>query len=211
MNTRLNTFLDEMPVVAVLRYVRPEEVTDIGQALYQAGIRVIEVPLNSPDPFTSISKLKQSLGDESVVGAGTVLTTNEVDQLVDTGGEIAVSPNVDTLVIQRAVEKGLIPFPGFATATEALQAYQAGARYLKLFPASAFGGDYLKALSAVLPDDTTLMAFGGVNIGNAQDMLAAGAKAVGTGSDLYRPGDSAEAVFKTAKAITNLIREIKKT
>lgn len=208
MNAKLDTLLKEMPVVAVLRYLKPSEAVAIAQALYQAGIRVMEVPLNSPDPFVSIDLIRQELGDRIALGAGTVLTAEEVDQLAETGGEIAVSPHVSTSVIRRAVERNITPMPGFGTVTEAFTAWQAGAKYLKLFPASAYGGSYIKALGAVLPSDSILLAFGGVSVGNAREMLAAGAKGVGTGSDLFKPGDSAEAVGKKAAAIVNSVKEI---
>ena len=208
MNTNLNALLKEMPVVAVLRYIKPEEVAEIGQAIYEAGIGVMEVPLNSPDPLTSIAKLKQTLGDRGVVGAGTVLTADQVDQIADAGAEIAVAANVNIDVIQRAIEKQLVPIPGFATATEAFNAYQAGAKYLKLFPASFYGSSYIKALNAVLPTDAALLAFGGVSAANAKEMLSAGAQVIGTGSDLYSPGDSAEQVGRKAEEIVNLVRSI---
>lgn len=196
-----------MPVVAVLRYIKPEEIAEIGHALYHAGIRIIEVPLNSPDPFISIDKLKQVLGDQIVVGAGTVLTTDQVDHLADVGGEIAVAPNTDISVIRRAIENKLVPMPGFATATEAFSAYHAGARYLKLFPVATYGTSHIKALGAVLPADAILLAVGGVGVKNAREMIRSGAQGIGAGTDLYCPGDSAETVHKKAKEIVSLVQE----
>lgn len=197
-----------MPVVAVLRHIKPEEIPEIGDALYRAGIRIIEVPLNSPDPFISIGKLKQALGDQIIVGAGTVLTAEEVDRLAEVGGEIAVAPNTDISVIHRAIEKKLTPMPGFATATEAFSAYHAGARYLKLFPVITYGAPHIKALGAVLPADAVLLAVGGVGMKNAREMVRAGAQGIGTGSELYRPGDSAETVYQKAKEIVQLMNSL---
>lgn len=208
MHAQLQALFTEMPVVAVLRYIKPEEIAEVGHALYDAGIRIIEVPLNSPDPFTSIDRLRQALGDRIVAGAGTVLTTEQVDHLAAVGGEIAVAPNTDIKVIQRALEKQLTPMPGFATATEAFNAYHAGARYLKLFPVTTYGANHIRALSAVLPADVVLLAVGGVGVHNAEEMMRAGAQGIGTGSDLYRPGDSAETVHKKAEEIVTLVRGV---
>lgn len=207
LNIKLKALFEEMPVVAVLRHIRPDEVVEIGNAIYDAGIRIIEVPLNSPDPFASIDKLRQVLGDQIIAGAGTVLTVDDVDRLAYVGGEIAVAPNINIKVIQRAIDKKIIPMPGFATATEAFSAYYAGARYLKLFPVATYGAVHIKALGAVLPADVKLLAVGGVGVKNAKEMFHAGAQGIGTGTELYRSGDSAEAVHKQAQDIVNLVRK----
>ena len=206
MSLKLAALFKEMPIVAVLRYIQPEEAAEIGDALYRAGIRIMEITLNSPDPFRSIDTLKQALGDQAIVGAGTVLTAEEVDRVAEVGGEIAVAPNTDTQVIQRAIAKGIVPMPGFATATEALSAYHAGARYLKLFPIATYGAGHIKALSTVLPADVLLLAVGGVGTKNAKEMLQAGAHGLGTGTEVYRRGDSAESVHKKALEIVDLVR-----
>lgn len=143
--------LEESGVVAIIRGVRPDEVLAVGEALHAAGVRVVEVPLNSPEPFDSIKRLAGAFEGRLFVGGGTMLTVEDVEAVAAAGGRLMVSPNVNPAVIRRAVEKGMTPFPGFATATEAFAAIQAGARHLKLFPASTYGLNHLKALKAVLP------------------------------------------------------------
>ena len=144
MNEKLESWFAQMPVVAILRGVRPEQVVAIGEALYKAGIGIIEVPLNSPEPMESIKSLADALGDRCVIGAGTVLTEADAEGVAAAGGQIAVSPNTDPAVITRSLALGMVPMPGWATVTEALVAYQAGARYLKLFPAATYGPEHVK-------------------------------------------------------------------
>ena len=198
-----------MPIVAILRGVRPVEVAEVGEALFDAGIRVIEVPLNSPDPVASIRVLAERLGDDCVIGAGTVLSTQEVDDVAAAGGRLIVSPNTDGAVIGRALERGCVPVPGIATATEAFHAYAQGARYLKLFPASTYGLTHVRALRAVLPEDTGLLAVGGVGSDNVNDWMRAGVIGVGIGSEIYRPGDSAATVQRSAVAVVEAIGQSK--
>jgi 2-dehydro-3-deoxyphosphogalactonate aldolase len=186
------------PIVAILRGVRPEEILDIAQALISGGIRAIEIPLNSPDPLTSIERLTAAHGSTCLCGAGTVLTATQVDQVKSAGGSLIVSPNTDARVIERAVSLGLAVIPGFATATEAFSAIEAGARHLKLFPAGTYGTAHLKALRAVLPNEVRVYAVGGVSTRNLPEWIAAGANGVGVGTDIFRPGQPAKDVARQA-------------
>ena len=186
----LDEALAECCVVAILRGITPDEALDHVQVLFDAGIRVVEVPLNSPDPLESIARLARMFGDHMVVGAGTVLTEAQVDAVHAAGGRLIVSPNVDAAVIRRTVALGLFSAPGFATASEAFVAIQAGARHLKLFPATTYGPAHLKQLSAVLPPDIAVLAVGGVGANNMVEWRTAGAQAFGIGGELYRPGQS---------------------
>ncbi|MDB4427860.1 2-dehydro-3-deoxy-6-phosphogalactonate aldolase [Porticoccaceae bacterium] len=201
MNEKLESWYAQMPVVAILRGVRPEQVVAIGEALYKAGIGIIEVPLNSPEPMESIKSLADALGDRCVIGAGTVLTEADAEGVAAAGGQIAVSPNTDPAVITRSLALGMVPMPGWATVTEALIAYQAGARYLKLFPAATYGPEHVKGASAVLPTDCKVLAVGGVGANSAAAWLSAGVDGFGIGSELYKPGDSAEQVHQRAVAV----------
>lgn len=207
--TELETWFERMPAVAILRGVRPDEVVEIGDALYEAGIGIIEVPLNSPDPLTSINKLSAHCGDRCVIGAGTVLSPADVDAVADAGGKIIVTPNTNTNVIKRSIERGTLPMPGWATATDAFAAYGAGARYLKLFPASTYGTDHVKAVAAVLPGDAKILAVGGVGAETVQQWIDVGVDGFGMASNLYKPGFSAEEVSVRAAEIVSAIQATK--
>ena len=189
------------PLVAILRGVTPDEVSDIGEALMAAGISWIEVPLNSPDPFDSITKLVARLGEKAVIGAGTVLTTEEVEAVAATGARLIVSPNMNAEVIRLSKAKGMISLPGVFTATECFTALDAGADGLKFFPGDLIGPIGLKALKAVLPRTAITYAVGGVSVETIPDWLAAGVHGFGLGSALYKPGDSAQDVAAKARAI----------
>ena len=178
------------PIVAILRGLHPDEAVAHAEALFDAGVRALEVPLNSPDPLVSIAAIAGAFGDRMMVGAGTVLTPAQVDDVAKAGGRLIVSPNSDPEVIRRTVALGLVAAPGFATATEAFTAYAAGARHLKLFPAASYGPGHLKQLKAVLPSDAFVWAVGGVGPDNLAAWRAAGAHAFGIGGELYRPGQS---------------------
>ncbi len=175
-------------IIAILRGVRPDEVVDIGLALIAAGIRIIEVPLNSPQPLTSIERLAAAAGERALIGAGTVLTAGEVDAVVSAGGRLVVSPNTDARVIVRALERGLDVLPGTMTPTEAFAAIAAGARDIKLFPGASSGPTYLRALRDVLPRDCRVWAVGGASASNLGEWMAAGASGIGIGGSLYKPG-----------------------
>jgi 2-dehydro-3-deoxyphosphogalactonate aldolase len=198
----LDEALAECPVVAIVRGVRPDEVLDHAEALFAAGVRGIEVPLNSPDPLDSIRRLAATFGERMVVGAGTVLSAERVEAAAEAGGRIIVAPNTSPEVIRRAVELGLDPAPGFATATEAFAALAAGARHLKLFPAVTYGPAHLKQLKAVLPPDAVVWGVGGVGPDSMQDWWTAGARAFGLGGEIYRAGQSvAETAGKAARVV----------
>jgi len=188
------------PLVAILRGVGPNEIATISDALVGAGIEAIEVPLNSPDPFRSIAILVERHGDACLVGAGTVLTVAEVDQLADTGAQLCISPNCDVAVIARAAARGLISLPGVFSPSEALSAARAGATALKFFPASILGPDGIKAMRAVLPPDLDVAAVGGVGEGDFAAYAAAGIRAFGLGSSLYKPGMDTKSVGRRAAA-----------
>ncbi len=189
------------PIVAILRGVTPDAVVAIGDALVEAGIHLIEVPFNSPDPTTSIRMLQDRLGDRAAIGGGTVLDVAAVEALAATGGTIMVTPNTNPAVIARGVELGLEPMPGFVTPSEAFQAIAAGARRLKLFPAVALGPAYLKAVREVLPKHVRVWAVGGTGADNLAEWLAAGVEGIGVGGALYKPGDGAAVVGERARAL----------
>lgn len=178
-------------LVAILRGIRPEECTDITQALYEEGFRLIEIPLNSPEPLKSIAMVRRHLPADCVVGAGTVLTPQAVDQVKAAGGELIVMPHSDAAVVARAKALGMLCTPGVATPTEAFAALAAGADALKIFPAEQLGPQVLKAWRAVLPRDLCLLPVGGITPENMEAYIQAGAGGFGLGSALYRPSQSA--------------------
>ena len=195
------------PIIAILRGLRPEEALGIGQSLVDAGIRLIEVPLNSPDPFDSIAQLHRAFGDYATIGAGTVLDVVSVERLAATGARLMVTPGTDPEVIAAGIAQGLEVVPGFLTPSEAFAAIRAGARRLKLFPASAQGTDYLRALLEVIPGDVGIWAVGGVSPTNAGEWLAAGAEGVAASSSLYRAGCSAaEVAIRAGQLVSALTR-----
>ncbi len=193
--TRLNAF----PLVAILRGVRPDEVEGIGDALVRNGFRVIEVPLNSPEPFDSIRRLARRFPD-AMVGAGTVLDPADADRVGAAGGSLVVMPHGDGALIRRAKAIGLACVPGVATPTEAFAALAAGADALKLFPAEALPPPVLRAWLAVLPRGTALLPVGGITPTTMQPYRVAGARGFGLGSALYKPGMTAAEVDGTARA-----------
>ena len=194
--------LAELPLVAILRGVTPARIEGVADALFAAGIRAIEVPLNSPNPFRSIETLARIYGERCLTGAGTVLTRAQVDQLADAGGKLMVTPNTDPSVIARGVEKGLTVMPGFYTPSEGFAAVAAGAKYLKLFPASTGGIGHLQAMLAVLPKTVPVYAVGGVGAGNMSEWRKAGAVGFGLGSELFKPDFSdAEIATRARKCV----------
>lgn len=194
--------VDLPPLIAILRGIRSDEILDVAQALIDAGFRGIEVPLNSPDPLVSIQRLTERFGNECLCGAGTVLKAAQVDAVAAAGGKLIVTPNVDRAVIARSVELGLTAMPGFATATEAFSAIDAGATALKMFPAATYGVQHLKALRPVLPG-IKVFAVGGVGARNLAEWAEAGVDGIGFGSDLYAPGRTALEVGSQAAAIVS--------
>jgi 2-dehydro-3-deoxyphosphogalactonate aldolase len=202
---KLAEALAECPVVAILRGVQPNEVVEHVEALYAAGLRAVEVPLNSPEPLASLRRIVAAFEGRMTIGAGTVLAADRVDAVAEAGGRLIVSPNTDAAVIRRAVELGLECAPGFATASEAFAAYGAGARHLKLFPAATYGPVHLRQLKAVLPPDATVWAVGGVGPDSMAEWWAAGARAFGLGGELFRPGQpSRETADKAARIMVSI-------
>ena len=197
---------DACPLVAIIRGATPDECEDIGAALIEAGFRIIEIPLNSPDALMSIERLATRFGDRVLIGAGTVLTAPQVAQLADAGGQIIVSPNTDRQVIEATCVAGLISAPGFFTPSEAFQAIAAGANSLKLFPAEAAGPEVVKALRAVVPAAIPLLAVGGIKPQSMAAYLAAGADGFGLGGALYSPGHTANQVAENAKAFMAVLK-----
>ncbi|AZD01090.1 2-dehydro-3-deoxy-6-phosphogalactonate aldolase [Pseudomonas chlororaphis] len=187
-------------LIAILRGLRPPEAVAIGEALYQAGFRVIEVPLNSPQPFDSIRIMRDALPADCLIGAGTVLTPEQVGQVKAAGGQVIVMPHSDPKVLRAARAAGLYLSPGVATPTEAFAALAEGADVLKLFPAEQMGPAVVKAWLAVLPVGTVLLPVGGITPDNMQVFVDAGVKGFGLGSGLFKPGMSAAEVATRAKA-----------
>lgn len=205
--TRFRAALQACPLVAIIRGVTPGEVEGVAEALLTAGIRIIEVPLNSPEPLESIRRLATRFGEEAVVGAGTVLDPADVARVAEVGGRIIVSPHADTRVIRATVEAGLVAAPGYFTPTEAFAALEAGAHALKLFPAEAAGPAVLRAQLAVLPRTVPYLVVGGVSPENIPDFLQAGADGFGLGSGLYAPGRAPADVLARARAYVAALGE----
>lgn len=204
MKERFNALLEECPVIAILRGITPEETMDVCRSLYDNGIRIMEIPLNSPRPFESIRMAAEHFGDKMAIGAGTVLTAEEASSVKESGGTFCVSPNSDSAVIAHVKALGMLSIPGFFTATEGFAALKAGADYLKLFPA-CLGVSYIKDLKAVIK--APIFAVGGVNAGNMADFLNVCA-GVGIGSALYKAGKSLDAIAAdTAKMISEIRRD----
>lgn len=198
---RFDAFMKECPAVAILRGITIEEMEGVCDALYNAGIRLMEVPLNTPNAFQCIALAVKHCGDKMMVGAGTVLTAEDVTNVAQAGGKFIISPNTDPEVIQQTKRLELVSIPGFFTASEGFTALKAGADYLKLFPAM-LGPGYIKDLKAVIK--APIMAVGGVNVGNIPDFMKV-CCGVGIGSALYKPGKSLEDIAKDAKLIKEAV------
>ena len=196
----LHRYLDECPLVAIVRGVTPDEAEAVGDAIFEGGIRIIEVPLNSPDPLKSIERLARKFGDNMLVGAGTVLDPAEVGRVRDAGGRLLVSPDTNIEVIAATAAAGLVSSPGYFTPSEAFAAIRAGATALKLFPAEGASPMLLRAQLAVLPKDIPVLAVGGINPDNMRPWLDAGATGFGLGGGLYKPGQSAAETLQKARS-----------
>lgn len=188
------------PLIAILRGVRPDEVVAIGEELVAAGFTLIEVPMNSPDPLDSVARLVAALGGRAMIGAGTVLTVDQVAAMHDAGGRMVISPNTNSDVIRASVAAGLVSLPGIATPSEALAALDAGATALKLFPAEAASPVVLKAMRAILPSELPILPVGGIVPEGMAPWRQAGAAGFGLGSALYKPGLTAGEVGERARA-----------
>lgn len=201
MNRLAETFQQyraECPIIAILRGITRDDVVAVGDALISAGIRIIEIPLNSPDPFASIQRLAASAGNRAIVGAGTVLNAADVAAVKKAGGQLVVSPNTDRAVIAATLSASMISVPGYFTMTEAFAAIHTGAHAIKLFPAEAATPAVLKAQRAVLPQHVPVFIVGGVTVDDTGKWLSAGADGFGLGGALYRPGQSAAQVRQKA-------------
>ncbi|HWX50944.1 MAG TPA: 2-dehydro-3-deoxy-6-phosphogalactonate aldolase [Roseomonas sp.] len=209
LQARLDAAFAQLPLVAILRGLRPQEAEPVASALYEAGFRLIEVPLNSPQPFDSIAAIRRLLPRDALVGAGTVLQAADVGRLADLGAELVVMPHADTVVIAAAVQAGLLCTPGIATPTEAFAALAAGAAALKIFPAEMVGPPVVKAMRAVLPAGTRLLPVGGITPESMAPFLEAGAAGFGLGSALYKPGMGAAEVAAGARRFTEAWRTLR--
>jgi len=202
----LDRRLSECPLIAIIRGVTPAEAVGIGEALYAEGIRIIEVPLNSPEPLESIRLLADALGERALIGAGTVLDPADVQRVADVGGRLIVSPNTYAPVIEATVKAGLVSAPGYYTPSEGFEAVRAGAHALKLFPAEAATPSVVKGQLAVLPRHIPLLVVGGVTPGNMRPYLEAGARGFGLGSGIYKPGQTPDQVRLQAQAYVEGLR-----
>ena len=196
------------PLVAILRGLTPAEAEGVGDALVDAGFTLLEVPLNSPDPLTSISAMAKRYAGRAMVGAGTVLTPEAVEQVAAAGGELIISPNTNTDVIRASVARGLVSLPGYYTPSEGFAALAAGAHALKLFPADGASPGFLKAQRAVLPKTTRILAVGGISPDTMAPWRAAGADGFGLGSNLYRAGKSVADVARDAAAFVSAAKDL---
>jgi len=206
--TRFAEAFAACPLVAILRGLTPAEAEGIGDALVDAGFTLLEVPLNSPDPLTSIAAMAKRYAGRAMVGAGTVLTPEAVAQVADAGGGLIISPNTDTDVIRASVARGLVSLPGYYTPSEGFAALAAGAHALKLFPADGASPAFLKAQRAVLPKATRVLAVGGISPDTMAPWRAAGADGFGLGSNLYRAGKSVADVARDAAAFVTAAKDL---
>lgn len=204
----ISAWLKKSPLIAILRGVTPSEVESIAAALEEAGITIVEVPLNSPEPLQSIEALSRSFGDRMLVGAGTLTKPSEVAAVAAAGGRLIVTPHADVAIVREAKKAGLIAVPGFFNPTEAFSLLHAGADALKLFPADVLGPPMLKAMLAVLPKGTAVVPVGGVGVEQIPGWIAAGARGFGLGTSLYKPGDTPAAVKAKAKALVAAAKNI---
>ena len=196
---KFQTHMDSLPLLAILRGLKPEEALAVGQAIVNAGFHILEVPLNSPEPLRSIQILSAALPN-ALVGAGTVTTAQQVRDIKAAGGQLIISPHLDDNVVCEAVNLGMVSLPGVATPSEAFRALALGANGLKLFPAEMISPAVVKSLRAVLPKEVKLLPVGGIGIHNMADYRQSGASGFGIGSALFAPGKSAEAVGESAAA-----------
>jgi 2-dehydro-3-deoxyphosphogalactonate aldolase len=202
----LRAALAQCPLVAILRGVKPDEIEAAGDALVEAGVRIIEVPLNSPEPFESIRRLAARHGGRALVGAGTVLEPTDVGRVARAGGALIVAPNFDSEVVRAAKSANLVALPGVMTPSEGFAALKAGADGLKLFPAEIIPPAVFKAWRAVFPADCLLLAVGGIGLDNLTSYAQAGASGYGIGSALYKPGRSPAEIAALARALVGIAK-----
>jgi 2-dehydro-3-deoxyphosphogalactonate aldolase len=203
MATDAEKYFSQSRLVAILRGLNPDEALAQGAAIFDAGWRCLEVPLNSPEPFDSIRLLAQKYGDKALIGAGTVLTAADVKKVAEAGGKLIVAPNTDAEVVAAAQKLGLVMMPGVYTATEAFAALKLGVKYLKLFPADSVGPGYIKALKSVLPKEAKVIPTGGISVDTVKSFHDAGCHAFGVGTQLFKPGNTPAETAKRAAALTS--------
>ena len=206
----LKAWLARCPLIAILRGVRPDEVEAIAEALLGAGVAIVEVPLNSPEPIESIRRLAARYGERMLVGAGTVMKPAQVDAIADAGGKLLVTPHADVAVVRAAKARGMLACPGGFTPTEFFSLLAAGADAVKLFPAEAASPAVLRAVRAVLPSGTMVLPVGGIAADNMEQWLAAGAAGFGIGSSIFKPGDTPEIVAAKARSLVAAHRHVPK-
>jgi 2-dehydro-3-deoxyphosphogalactonate aldolase len=197
----LKNWLDRCPLVAILRGVKPDEAEAIGEALAEAGVLIVEVPFNSPEPLVSIERLAKRFGDRLLIGAGTLMRPEQAGEVAAAGGRLVVTPHAAPLIVRAAKNAGMFAVPGFFTPAEAFALLDAGADAIKLFPAEAASPAVLKAMRAVLPAGTLVLPVGGIDASNMAGWREAGAAGFGIGSSIYKPGDSAAVVGDKARRL----------
>ena len=206
----LTAWLQRCPIIAILRGIKPDEAESICSALQTAGIAIVEVPLNSPNALESISILSRAFGDRMLVGAGTLTEPQQVAEVAEAGGRLIVTPHADTVIVRAAKAAGLFAVPGFFNPTEAFALLHAGADAIKLFPSEVLGIPMLKALQAVLPKSAIVIPVGGIDAKTIAPWITAGARGIGAGSSIYKPGDDASAVGGKAKGLIDALAEGRK-
>ena len=209
MHPLLQSYLEEMPLIAILRGITAAEATDVVGVLYQAGFRIVEVPLNSPDPICSIEQIASTFGDRMLVGAGTVLDPAEVEAICNAGGQIIVSPNTDPDVVRASVARDAVSLPGAATPSEVFTALKAGAHGVKAFPAEMLTPAVIKSWKSVLPAEVPVLAVGGITTANAQTYWQAGVNGFGLGGSLYKAGKSIDAIAHDAAHFVSLMQNLR--
>ena len=208
-NRTIRTALTELPLIAILRGIKPEEAPQVAKVLIDAGFRIIEVPLNSPNPIESIRRMVHELGDKALFGAGTVTDPDSIAAIKAAGGRVIISPHLNVDIVNLTKSSELFSIPGVATPSEAFTALAAGADALKLFPGEAIPPKVLKAIKVVLPPQTLLLPVGGINQGNLADYWLAGAAGFGIGSNLYAPGRKVEEIAHRSKELVAAINRIR--
>ncbi len=202
-----NTHLTACPLIAILRGITPPEAAAVGRVLWDAGFRILEVPLNSPQPYESIAALRRELPD-ALIGAGTVLQVSQVSQVQEAGGQLIIAPNFNAAVVAEALRLQMLAVPGVATPSEAFAALDAGAHAIKLFPAEMISPAAVKAMRAVLPKGALLLPVGGIGAQNMADYFTAGANGFGIGSSLYKSGKSLEQISHGATKLIALCADL---
>ena len=209
MNHPLLHYLEQMPLVAILRGITLAESLDVVACLFEAGIRIVEVPLNSPDPLNSINLIAEKFSAQMLVGAGTVLNTEQVKNVAAAGGRLIVSPNTNEGVIQSATALGMICIPGAATPSEVFTALEAGANGVKVFPAEMLSPTIIKSWRSVLPTSSIILPVGGISTDNMRDYWQAGANGFGIGSSLFQSGKSIEAISASAQEFVLAVNQLR--